>query len=76
MQSIFKSDDSKGTKSLLVFNIILRLAMSGLFAYLGFKIHVDAITVAIIMWTLSAVAFATVFFRPKRCVDEQCEIKR
>ena len=65
-------NDSKETTRLILFSRLLRWAFGILFISLGMVYYEEGTWPAILFGT---VFFMTGFFRPKRCLDEGCEIE-
>lgn len=70
-QPIFAMNDSKETRRLIQFSRLLRWAFGILFISLGLVYYEEGTWPAILFGT---VVFITGFFRPKRCLEEGCEI--
>lgn len=63
--------DTAETRLVIWFSRILRWGLGSFFATVGILYYKEGAWPAI---AFGAVIFATGFFRPKRCLDEQCTI--
>lgn len=70
--NIFVMNDSKDTRRLILFSRSLRWALGILFISLGLVYYEKGTWPAILFGT---VFFITGFFRPKRCLEEGCQIE-
>ena len=70
---MFKENDTKDTRVAIWFSSILRWALGTLFIGLGLYYHADNSSWIIMLFGL--VFIATGFFRPKRCIEDNCDVK-
>jgi len=69
---ITKNSDTKDNKLALWFSSILRWSLGLLFMAMGYINLQDESAWVILVFGL--IIFATGFFRPKRCIDDNCKI--
>ena len=69
---ITKRSDTKENKLAIWFSSILRWFLGLLFMAMGFMESKDEYSWAVIVFGL--IVFATGFIRPKRCIDDNCNI--
>jgi hypothetical protein len=67
-----KKSDTKENKLAIWFSSILRWSLGLLFMVMGYFYSKDESAWVIIVFGL--IFFATGFIRPKRCIDDQCNI--
>ena len=70
--TIFVMNDSKETRRFIMFSRSLRWALGILFISIGLVYYNEGTWPAILFGT---VFFITGFFRPKRCLEEGCQIE-
>ena len=69
---MFKQKDTKSTKAVIWVSSLVRWLLGLVFLYMAYLLRKEAGTWILLLF--GSVLFVSGFFRPKRCIDDRCDL--